>query len=249
MIEHHALLYADLQDPIALLRGEVTETQLGQFWSYATTARPADLSSDRTRSYSSLMAASQAMIAAEILDAHDFGVHRCVLDVGGGDGSFLREVAARTTKPDLLLFDLPPVAEQAQALFDSAGLGDRARAFSGDFRSDSLPEGADLASLVRVLHDHDDSVALELLRAIRRALPVNGTLLVAEPMAATPGAKAVGAAYFGFYLLAMRSGRPRTPREIESLITAAGFDRIRLLRTHTPMLTRVMLARVAVNHA
>ena len=40
------------------------------------------------------------------------------------------------------------------------------------------------------------------------ALPPGGTLLLAEPMAGTPGAEPVGDAYFGFYLLAMGSGRP-----------------------------------------
>ena len=42
------------------------------------------------------------------------------------------------------------------------------------------------------------------------ALPADGTLLLAEPMAGSRGAEPVGDAYFGFYLLAMGSGRPRT---------------------------------------
>ena len=61
-----------------------------------------------------------------------------------------------------------------------------------------------------MLHDHDDAAALALLRAARAALPPDGTLLLAEPMAGTPGAEPMGDAYFGFYLLAMGSGRPRT---------------------------------------
>ncbi len=35
------------------------------------------------------MAASQPLVADEILDAYPFARHRCLLDVGGGDGSFL----------------------------------------------------------------------------------------------------------------------------------------------------------------
>ena len=42
MVEHHTLLYADLADPVALLRGQV-DTQLGSYWAYAAkTARLGD---------------------------------------------------------------------------------------------------------------------------------------------------------------------------------------------------------------
>ena len=106
-----------------------------------------------------------------------------------------------------------------------------------------------MVSLIRVLHDHDDATALAILCATRRALPAGGTLLLAEPMAQTPGAEPVGDAYFGFYPLAMGRGRVRTPAEIRELLREAGFGPARPLATRTPMLARVMLARcAAVNH-
>ena len=45
-----------------------------------------------------------------------------------------------------------------------------------DFFAEPLPSGADAFTLVRVLHDHDDDAALEILRAIRAAvdLPLIG---------------------------------------------------------------------------
>ena len=58
---------------------------------------------------------------------------------------------------------------------------------------------------------------LALLRSIRLALPPDGVLLIAEPMAETRGAEKVGDAYFGFYLLAMGRGRPRAIGEIAQL--------------------------------
>ena len=35
MIEHHAMLYSDLRDPVALLRGEAGSGQLTGYWPYA----------------------------------------------------------------------------------------------------------------------------------------------------------------------------------------------------------------------
>lgn len=243
MVLHHPMLYADLHDPVALLRGERPPGELGRYWAYAGAERPDALVGEQVGAYTALMAASQAFIADEVLDAYPVRRHRCLLDVGGGDGSFLVAAAARAPDLRLTLFDLPPVAEQARARFAAAGLGDRTTAMGGDFRAGALPAGADLVSLVRVIHDHDDGPALALLGAVRRALPPEGALLLAEPMAGTAGAEPVGDAYFGFYLMAMGSGRPRTADELAAMLRAAGFGRVRELPTRRPMLTRVLLAQ------
>jgi demethylspheroidene O-methyltransferase len=245
MVEHHALLYADLRDPVALLRGERTDTALAGYWPYAGAEQPATLPDERVAQYSALMSASQPLIAGEVLDAYPLGRHACLLDVGGGEGAFLSAAAARTPGLRLMLFDLPPVAARARARFAAAGLAERAVAVGGDFLSDPLPEGADVASLVRVIHDHNDDAAHKILRAVWRALPAGGTLLLAEPMAATAGAEPVGDAYFGFYLLAMQRGRPRTADELGELLRCAGFSRPRLLPTRLPLQTSLLVARAA----
>jgi demethylspheroidene O-methyltransferase len=189
------------------------------------------------------MAASQPLVADEILDAYALRRHRCLLDVGGGDGRFLATVAQRVPALRLVLFDLPVVAERARARFAAAGIGARASAVGGSFLTDALPRGADIASLVRVVHDHDDAAAMTILCAVRAALPAGGTLLLAEPMAGTPGAEAMGDAYFGFYLLAMGRGRPRSAAVLTAMLTAAGFDRVRGLPTHLPLQTQLLVAR------
>jgi demethylspheroidene O-methyltransferase len=243
MVEHHAMLYADLADPVALLRGEGGPTELSRYWSYAVADRAAGLSEEQVAAYSELMSASQALVAGDILDAYSLKRHSCLLDVGGGEGNFLRAAGERWPRLRLMLFDLPSVAERARERLSRAGLGDRATAIGGDLFHDNLPRGADLISLVRVVHDHDDHAAAAILRGVRRTLPPGGTLLLAEPMSATPGAEPVGDAYFGFYLLAMGSGRPRTPRELFRMLSDAGFQEIRLRRTRRPMLTRLVTAR------
>jgi demethylspheroidene O-methyltransferase len=89
--------------------------------------------------------------------------------------------------------------------------------------------------LLRVVHDHDDAEALRLLRAVRRCLPDDGMVLLAEPMSDAPGAERVGAAYFGFYLLAMRSGRARAPERLCALLCEAGFERPQVIYPRLPL--------------
>jgi demethylspheroidene O-methyltransferase len=241
MIDHHALLYQDLADPVALLR-QRRPGALAQYWPYAAAGEPAAVPPAQVAAYSALMAASNGMIADQVLHAYDISRHRRLMDVGGGEGAFLIAAAARAPRLALTLFDLPPVAARAESRFAKAGLGDRATAVGGDFFRDPLPEGADLITLLRVVHDHDDGAALALLRNVRRALPPGGRLLLAEPMAETAGAEPAGDAYFGFYLLAMGSGRPRPAALLLDMLRRAGFRRARPLRTNAPMLTGLLVA-------
>lgn len=242
MVEHHAMLYADLADPIALLRGERTSTALPDYWAYAKADQPRGVSDSEVANYTSLMSASQTLIAEEIMATYAIGKHRRILDVGGGDGTFLRAVARRHSDLQLTLFDLPAVAARAEIKFADEGLSERATCHGGDFFRDSLPRGCDLVTLVRIIHDHDDDPVRELFRNVRRTLDSGGRLLIAEPMSEAGSAETVGDAYFGFYLMAMGSGRPRTPASIIQMLRDEGFADARQLKTRMPLQTSVIIA-------
>ena len=242
MVEHHALLYEDLRDPVALLKADAPTGRMASYWVYANTAQPGVLSDADVAAYSALMSATQPMIAEEVLQAVDLRRHRCLLDVGGGEGRFVQQAAEHAPHLQLMLFDLPAVAERARERLTRAGLGRRCTVHGGDFAQDGLPAGADIVSLIRVAFDHPDERVLAVLRAVHTALPPGGTVVLAEPMSGTPGAEPMGEAYFGFYLMAMGRGRPRTPEHLGRLLAAAGFGAVQLMPTRLPLQTRVMVA-------
>jgi demethylspheroidene O-methyltransferase len=243
MVEHHAVLYADLADPVALLRGQGPAAHLSRYWAYATADKPGALAPEQVNEYSALMSASQPLVATEVLDTYDLSRHHCLLDVGGGQGRFLRAVAQRAPKLQLMLFDLPSVVLASHAAFAADGVNDRVSVHGGDFTRDALPLGADIVSLIRVIYDHPDDRALLILRAVFQALPAGGTLLLAEPMAGAAGAHRMGDAYFGFYLLAMHGGRSRTATELSALMQLAGFEHVRELSTPIPLQVGVLVAQ------
>lgn len=234
MIRHHALLYADLADPVALLRRGRGE-HLPAYWPYA--AGDGAVDAEAAAAYSSLMGATQPAAAADILAAYPMRRHRLVMDVGGGEGAFLCACAARWPHLALRLFDLPEVAARARAL-----LRPGAEVLSGDFLRDPLPPGADLITFIRVLHDHDDAGIARLLASARKALAAGGRLLIAEPMSER-ASRRVADAYFGFYLLAMGRGRARSPDVLRGMLREAGFDDVRMLHMRNPSLLQALVAK------
>ena len=255
MIEHHAVLYHDMQDPVALLRDQVSDGQMMAYWPYVETHLQPSASGDQSAlapraweqekisRYSQLMSASQPFVVDEVLATYSFANHRCVLDVGGGQGTFVSRLAGHAPHLKLKLFDLPQVAQLAQDNFARKSLSDRAEAFGGDFLCDALPGGADLITLVRVAHDHPDAHVNTILRAIYAALPQGGTLLLTEPMAQANDESPLGDAYFHFYLLAMGSGRLRTVKELGDMILAAGFSSVEVLANAMPLQTRILVGK------
>ncbi|MEM9175437.1 MAG: methyltransferase [Myxococcota bacterium] len=242
MIHHHRMLYTDLADPVGLLRSDRIDTQMSTYWSYATSDTPGGLPAEDVADYSALMAASQSLVAAQVLDAYPIGRHAALLDVGGGLGAFVTAAAARAPDLRLAVFDLPGVLEGTRARLRAHALEDRVELAPGDFFADPLPEGFDVVSLVRIVHDHDDEPVRRLLARVRAAMAPGATLLVAEPMAETPSAPTVGEVYFAFYLLAMGSGRARSPRALTRMLEESGFGDVRLLPTDLPLQARVLIA-------
>ncbi len=222
MIRHHRAFYADLADPVALLRGQA-ETELARFWPYVF-GTDAETEPEVARRYSDLMAQSQALVAQDVLRMIVFKGLSHVVDVGGGSAAFLAEIAACYPDLRLTLFDLPEVIPSARARLAESGLGRRVTLCPGSFRTDPLPKGADAITLIRVLYDHDDATVATLLTKVYNALPPGGRLIVAEPMAGGARPERAGDVYFAFYTMAMGTGRARSAPQIADMCRAAGFE-------------------------
>ena len=238
MIMHHDVLYRDLSDPVAFFRGE-TQPELAGFWPYVFGG---DVEPQDAATYSDLMAQSQLLVADDTLDAVNLsGVSR-LMDVGGGTGAFLAQLGARHAGPDLTLFDLPAVVPQAEARFAAAGVSARTTIAPGSFRTDTLPDGADAISLIRVLYDHTDATVAERLAKCFAALPVGGRLIISEPMRGGAKPERAGDAYFALYTLAMGTGKARSAQEGAALCQQAGFSDIQMPKPRRPFVTRCVTA-------
>lgn len=241
MVRHHPVLYRDLADPVAFLRGE-TSPELARFWPYVFGAGGAT-DPAVTALYSGLMADSQGLVADDTLQMVDLSAVRRLLDVGGGTGAFLAAVCKKYANITIDLFDLPTVVDGAAERLMRAGVSNPLTIYPGSFRDDPLPTGADAISLIRVLYDHSDATVEKLLGAVFAALPPGGLLVVSEPMSGGAKPDRATDAYFAFYTAAMQTGRARSGVEIAGFLVVAGFTDIAVIKGFRPFVTSVVTAR------
>ena len=237
MVAHHGRFYADLADPVALLRGG-RATELRRFWTYAGEREgPADDASG----YTALMAASQAFIASGVLHDRAFRSAQHLFDLGGGAGAFA--IAALKCHPKLTatVADRADVVPQAAEALAASGLTGRSHVVAHDFFVDPIPEPTDLVTLVRILHDHDDDAVAKILGRIAGTMS-NAQLAVIEPMADRKNPSGLDA-YFPWYFKAMGQGRYRTREALTTHLSHAGLAVVRPIRSRNPTLVQGLLCR------
>lgn len=169
-----------------------------------------------------------ASTAAAVAGAYDFSEVRRLLDVGGGSGALLASIAARHPHVSGVTLDLPHVAARATEHLARTGVADRCEALGGDF-FESVPAGFDAYALKMILHDWSDERSLAILKNVRKAMGPSGRLLVIDAVLPEGNAPSPGK-LIDINMLVMTGGRERTEREFRDLLSASGFELVRVVR-------------------
>lgn len=163
-----------------------------------------------------------SVLAAEaVLAACDFSRFRWIVDVGGGDGALLAQIARVHSGLRGTLLDQAHVVARAGDVFRTAGVTDRCEAVGGDF-FEAVPEGADAYLLKSILHDWQDEEAIAILRACRNAMTADSTLIIVERLLAPPNQGADGK-FSDLNMLINAGGQERTQANFAKLLTDAGL--------------------------
>lgn len=161
--------------------------------------------------------------------AYDFSGASLVADIGGGNGEMLRRILAAFPTAKGILFDRPDVIA---AVAPDALAGGRITRQPGSF-FESVPAGADLYLLVRVLHDWSDEDALRILRICRASMAGRARLLVVEALMQPDPKHGLPTEYLiDMQMMAMFGrARERSADEFRGLLAEAGFDIARIVPT------------------
>ncbi|MFI6155869.1 methyltransferase [Kitasatospora sp. NPDC051170] len=156
--------------------------------------------------------------AAELVQAHPWPQAGHVVDLGGGTGVLLDALMRAHPHLRTTLVELPDAARAAHDRLTAAGHGDRFTTVAGSFL-DPLPPGADVYTLVNVLHNWNDTDTLRILRRCAEAAAPHSTVLVVERLLDEGDPHAMTAMDLGMFLYL--GGRERTLPAYRSLATTA----------------------------
>jgi hypothetical protein len=181
------------------------------------------------RMFQNAMTTTALLVVRSVLEAYDFSRFGTVADIGGGRGTLLQAILEVNPQLRGMLFDVPAAIREATVLFERSGVSGRCRLLAGTF-FESVPEGADAYVLSRVLHDWTDAQAIQILKTTRRAMTDGAVLLLVERVldSQNPSPEAT---LTDIHMLVMTGGRERTTEEFQELLTASGFELVRVIPT------------------
>lgn len=176
------------------------------------------------------MANFTAPEAEALARAVPLGSARRVLDVGGGPAThtiaFLRAYPSLTA----ILFDRPPVVEIARRNLLAAGVLERVQLSAGDFYTDELPPGCDVAWVSAIIHMNSRQQNRELFGRVLRALEPNGRIIIRDHVMDESRTSPPSGALFAINMLTgTDGGGTYTFDEIRHDLQAAGFANVELL--------------------
>lgn len=175
-------------------------------------------------------------VAAGVVDRLRPLAFRHVLDVGAGPGTWTIALLRAVPEAQATLFDLPAVVSMAERRITEAGLGDRVTAVGGDYYTDDLPDGADMAWLGAICHQNSREQNRALFAKVHKALEDGGAVIirdiVMDPSRTRPD---TGALFAINMLVATEAGGTYTFDEYREDLCEAGFGEVVLVHQEESM--------------
>lgn len=198
---------------------------------------------DRAEHLAEAMAGTAVPLSELLVSNYDLSGVRHIVDVGGGSGDTCAALLRAYPHLRATVFDTPATAARARDRLAIEGLRDRCEAVDGDF-FDTVPAGADLYLLCRVLSDWNDHDALKILRTCCAALHSGARLLVVAGLGDEP----VRPAMLDLHLRLLMGGQERDLAHYRALLSRAGLATTRVIETSESGLALIEASRGNTEH-
>lgn len=220
--------------PTSLLASVQHAAALWDRWSTLTTRVTGGAPGpgpDDTRAFIEAMHAIARPLAPRIVAAVQPAGARRLLDLGGASGTYTMAFLQAVPGLHATLFDLPDVIPLARERLAAGGWLDRVTLVPGDYLTDPLPGGNDLAWLSAVIHSNGPEENLALYRRVFDALVPGGRMVIRDHVMSEDHTSPRAGTLFAINMLSATSrGRTYSYREIAGALEAAGFVAVRLLQ-------------------
>jgi precorrin-6B methylase 2 len=164
-----------------------------------------------------------------------------LLDVGGGSGAYSMAFVKASDKIIATIFDLPNVVALTQKYIREAGLEGRINTVPGDYNSDELGNGYDMAFLSAIIHSNSPDQNMALFKKVGSALNLGGRIVVSDFIMNDDRTSPAFGAFFSLNMLVnTASGDTYTESEIKDWMTRTGLSFVERKETRS---TGLMIGR------
>jgi 2-polyprenyl-3-methyl-5-hydroxy-6-metoxy-1,4-benzoquinol methylase len=162
-----------------------------------------------------------------ILNRPELMISGHVLDLAGGHGLYLAQLAHQNSGITGEVWDVPSAREYAENNFLHYGVKNRLSFFELDISNDSnyIGKKADVVMLNHCLHHFEKEAILRILRRVTDLLPIGGTLIIVEVFLEENQIEPVNGALFSLYMMVNTvNGEVHSTQWIIEAIKELGFD-------------------------
>jgi SAM-dependent methyltransferase len=157
----------------------------------------------------------------------DLSEIKSILDIGGGSGAYSMEFVSKKPGIEATVFDLPNVVPITKIFLDKEGFSDRIKTHAGDYITNDLPKGFDLAFLSAIIHSNSLEINQDLIKKCFDALNKNGKIVIQDWIMNNDRTQPTSGAIFAINMLVgTESGDCFTEQEVTGMLNAAGFQNI-----------------------
>lgn len=186
--------------------------------------------------FNNSMAEWTAVITPDIVASYDWSRYGTLVDLGGGNGTLVSALVAAVPTLRGAVYDKENAGDGARAVFEAAGVTDRAEFIAGDFFS-AVPEGKDAYVIKSVVHDWPDDDVRRILRNVRTAMHAGSELVIIEPLVPDTAAdigKVPMMMASDLEDMVITGGRERTESEFRALLESCDFKLAEVHRCTPP---------------
>lgn len=183
-----------------------------------------DDDADEARTFLTAQHDGSSSLGYALAQRFDFTPYQCLLDLGGGAGTYTIEILRRYPHLQAIVFDFPQVCRIAADAMQQPGLSERVQIVSGNYEHDPLPSGADVVLWSGNLHASSPERCLHILQKLRALLPPYGTVLIHDYLLDDTSSGPLIPALLALHLtLVSEDGQVYSRAELRALLTQAGF--------------------------
>lgn len=170
-----------------------------------------------------------------------------LLDLGGATGAYAIHFCRRNPGLSATVFDLPTTRPFAERVIADSGMADRISFAGGDFTTEDLPGGFDVAWLSQILHGAGFDESANIVRKAAQSLVPGGLLLIQEFILDDNRSGPQHPALFDLNMLVgTPDGQSYTRQELAGFMRNAGLEDIRRLPLDLPQGCGIMAGTVPV---